>query len=91
MLNEKQKCRVSTGVGYCPIPALCCDIAVVSRQEESQHARQALLCARLKICALPHEGLPGKAYRDRPPWVLYQDREFPIVTEMASLVLRHRF
>ena len=33
-------------------------------------------------------GVPGKAYRDKPPWALCHDREFPVATEKANLVSR---
>ena len=31
-------------------------------------------------------GVSGKACRDKPPWVLCSDREFPVTTEMAHPV-----
>ena len=34
----------------------------------------------------PGSRVPGKAYHDRPPWVLYRDREFPVATEMTHPV-----
>ena len=43
-----------------------------------------------ELCARVHGGEPGKACRDRPPWALYHDREFPVATEKAILMLRQR-
>ena len=33
-------------------------------------------------------GMLGKACRDRPPWVLCCDKEFPVATEIARPVSR---
>ena len=60
MLNEKIKCRVSTGVGYCPIPALGHHTAVVSGQEGlGMHDRRAFVHDREPARA--RLGLHGKA------------------------------
>ena len=37
-----------------------------------------------------HGGIPGKACRDRFPWVLCCDRGPLIMTEMAHSMSRHR-
>ena len=36
-----------------------------------------------------HTGVPGKACRDRPPWVLCRDRDFSVVTGFSCSVSRH--
>ena len=47
-----------------------------------------LPCEDLRLHA--RLGVSGKACRDRPPWVLYHDKEFPVAIEMARPVLRQR-
>ena len=48
------------------------------------HGRCA--CAHNKGHVLAQAGEPGKAIRDRPPWALCHDREFPVATEKANPV-----
>ena len=50
------------------------------------HGRHA--CVHDQGPARARVGVPGKACCERPPWVLYRDREFPIAIEMAHPVSR---
>ena len=77
-------------MGYCPFPVLCHDTTVVSRQE-GRDARCRLVCSHDQGPALAHEGVPGKACRNKPPWVLCRDRESSVATELAHPMSRQRF
>ena len=49
---------------------------VHGRRSYAHNRGPALVCA----------GVLGKACHDRPPWVLFRDKECPVMTEMARLV-----
>ena len=89
----KKKIKISVGdqngVGCCPFLVLGRNITVVSRQEGQRvHDRRA--CTHDLGPAQVHAGEPGKAYRDKPPWALCCDKEFPVVIEKASSGSRQR-
>ena len=47
-VESKEKCRRENGMGHCPFPALCRDLAVVSRQEGHGMRTTEELCAHMQ-------------------------------------------
>ena len=84
-VEQKKECRGPKLGGLLPISSLgsrhysgvatggtmTCTAGVPALITEDSHVRASV---------------PGKACCDRPPWVLCQDREFPVATKMACPV-----
>ena len=87
-VEQKKECRGPKWGGLLPISSLR------SRHCSGVATGGIVVCTAGAFCV--HDqgpvrargGVPEKACRDRPLWELCHDREFPVATKMARLVLR---
>ena len=86
-VEQKKECRGQKWGGLLPISSLG------SRHCSGVEIRGTMACtvgAHVRTTEDPcmRGGVLGKAYLDRPPWVICRDKEFPVATEMAHPVSR---
>ena len=87
-VEQKKECRGPKWGGLLPISSLR------SRHCSGVATGGIVVCtagafyAHDQGSARARGGVPEKACRDKPLWVLYRDRGFPVTTKMARLVLR---